>query len=202
MKLSMSPEFRAEVGSRWALALWVFQGSLFSMGELQELWSSAQLWDPCSPGALHTRDWAARWDYCWDRGQDFGKHIVGGVFQNLTWAPAGILEQSTSLMDHQGRVTERGGCCQRLIHHSQVTQQGARGALGGGGNRDVPCGSLGRCPGASGAAPPSQQAGHQGWHGVSSLFSQPEPFEGNPTLSASIPLLNTWMQHLRCHSKY
>lgn len=197
MKLSMSLELWAEVGLRWALALWMCRGSRFSVwgssgrrGAVLGRGTSALL----EPGCGSSRDL--------HRGQDFG----GESFQ--TWPG---LQPAPWGGDCKAPISWRvKGAGQRVVAAASGSstrakwpseQQGVTWGVAGVGMspvvpwEDAPAPALlGLPPSTAGRAP------RLAWGLL--FLPHPEPFHGKPTPCASVPLLNTWMQHPHCHSKH
>lgn len=94
-------------------------------------------------------------------------------------------------------MTERGGCCQWLIHRSVVTQWAVRGALQGSGSRGVPW-SLWAL-----ALVLLSFLLHN-WQGTEVGMGSPLSFPPwKPNTWRVQPLMDTaWIQHLHCHSKH
>lgn len=165
IEICMTPEFSADMGSKWILALWVCVYLVSLCWEAQGGRTLCLVMGPAL--SLHALPGMnSFWDCCWDREQNFGKSTVGKVFPKLTRTPASILGRNPKGLEHWRKPErERGSCCQCLTHWSLGEH---KGCCGGWWEQGCPLRPLSLGPSAP--QPPSQLVGHWSWHGVSSLF--------------------------------
>lgn len=125
IEICMTPEFSADMGSKWILALWVCVDLVSLCWEAQGGRTLCLVMGPAL--SLHALPGMnSFWDCCWDREQNFGKSTVGKVFPKLTRTPASILGRNPKGLEHW-RKPERERQLLSVSH--PLEPRGAQGVL-------------------------------------------------------------------------
>lgn len=137
IKMCMTPEFRADVGSKWILALWVCMDLVSLCWEAQGGRGLCLVMRPVLSLCFAYLGWTAFEIGVGIESRILENPVWGRSFQNWPGLQRAHWGESPNA-NIEGSMRMRGGCWQWLIHWSLVPQWAARNAVVGNGSRAVP----------------------------------------------------------------